>query len=47
MNPNSCTDPSTISLNEQTIFRLKEIKKIKNCFETEIKEKKEKQFLKN
>ena len=41
MNPNSCTDLSTISLNEQTNFRLNEINKIKNYFESEIKEREE------
>ena len=39
MNPNSCTNLSTISLNEQTNFRLNEISKVKNYFEFEIKER--------
>ena len=39
MNPNSCTDLSAISLNEQTNFRLNEINKIKDYFESELKER--------
>ena len=39
MNPNSCADLSTISLNEQTNFRLNEINKIKDYFGFEIKER--------
>ena len=35
----SCTDLNTISLTEQTIFRLNEINKIKDYFESEIKDK--------
>ena len=35
----SCTDLNTISLNEQTNFRLNEINKIKDYFESEIKDR--------
>ena len=35
----SCTDLNTISLTEQTNFRLNEINKIKDYFESEIKAK--------
>ena len=34
----TCSNLSKISLNEQTIFRLDEINKIKDYFECEIKE---------
>ena len=36
---NSCTELSTILLNEQTNFRLNEINKVKDYFESEIKER--------
>ena len=35
----SCTDVNTISLTEQTNFRLNEINKIKDYFESEIKDR--------
>ena len=36
---NSCTDLNTISLNEQTNFGLNKINKIKDYFESEIKDR--------